>query len=124
MFLLHEKFNRNNSEILIGDRQSRHLYDLICLLNSPVAPDLVKDVTLYQQLLKHRKHYVRSPGLDYDQLIYRNLSFVPPAAFSEAFQKDYAAMQSTMIYGNSVDFDAMIDMLSDFKARFMLRSEM
>ena len=124
MFLLHEKFNRYNSEILIGDRQSRHLYDLICLLNSQVAPDLLKDVTLYQQLLKHRKHYVRSPGLDYDQLIYRNLSFVPPAAFSEAFQKDYAAMQSTMIYGNSVDFNTMIDMLSDFKARFMLRSEM
>lgn len=119
MFLLHEKFNRSYSEVLIGDRQSRHLYDLICLLNSPVAPNVLKDTALYQQLLKHRKHYVRSPGLNYDQLINRNLSFVPPAAFLDAFKKDYAAMQSTMIYGNSVDFDAMINLLSDFHARFI-----
>lgn len=123
MFLLHEKFNRSSSEVRIGDRQSRHLYDLICLLDSQVAPDLLGDTTLYQQLLKHRKHYVRSPGLDYDQLIYRNLNFVPPTAFLEAFQKDYAAMQRTMIYGNSVDFDTMIHLLSDFNEKFVLRKE-
>ncbi len=110
-FLLHEKFlNLNPGKIKI-ERLSRHLYDLVKMMDTEAGIKALKDPGFYKMLLEHRKNYIRLGGVDYNTLHYSTLSFIPPDAVIEMFRQDYIAMQSAMIYGTSPGFDTMIDQL-------------
>lgn len=120
MFLLHEKFTRQYPESVAGDRQSRHLYDIVSLLTTSAAKAVIEDRIFYQQLLQHRKHYVRVKGVDYDSLQQRNLRFVPSPELLNIFEKDYEEMQRSMIYGASPTFSDILRQLKYFNAQFLL----
>ncbi|MEJ0106057.1 MAG: nucleotidyl transferase AbiEii/AbiGii toxin family protein [Bacteroidota bacterium] len=117
-FLLHEKFlNLNPGKIKI-ERLSRHLYDLVKMMDTEAGIKALKDPGFYEILLEHRKNYIRLGGVDYNTLHYSTLSFIPPDAVIEMFRQDYIAMQSAMIYGTSPGFDTMIDQLKLLTGRF------
>jgi len=111
IFLLHEKFAAGNMEKIVGDRQSRHLYDLFNLMEKDVGKTALKDADLYQQIIEHRRHHVHMKSVDYDHLFPSTVSFLPPDEWLEAFRKDYETMQAEMIYGDSPAFDEMISRL-------------
>jgi len=122
-FLLHEKFlNINPDEIKI-ERLSRHLYDLVKMMDTKAGHQVSKDHEFYTTLVEHRRNYVRLKGVDYDTLHYSTLSFIPPDTVIELFRQDYRAMQAAMIYGTSPDFDTMIDQLKLLTGRFRLITE-
>ncbi len=122
-FLLHEKFITTTAEKMQGERQSRHLYDLLKMMNTPPGKAALTDTAFYSTLLEHRKNYIRLSGVDYDSLHYSRLSFVPTALFIEMFRKDYEAMQTAMIYGPSPGFDEMLDQLKLLNGRFRVMDE-
>ncbi|HVB03143.1 MAG TPA: hypothetical protein VNE41_05445, partial [Chitinophagaceae bacterium] len=51
------------------------------------------------------------------------LSFVPPDDLMELFREDYIRMQGGMIYGESPDFETMIDQLRLLNGRFRVIGE-
>ena len=117
MFLLHERFQREHHRDSNGHRLSRHLYDIAALVRSPAGESILNDHQFYLQLLQHRKHYVRYPGLDYETLISGGLRFIPPIELHDAFRKDYTIMHKTMIYGKPLPFNSMLDQLKAYAER-------
>lgn len=122
-FLLHEKFINVNPDKIKIERLSRHLYDLVKLMDTPPGIKALKDPAFYATLLEHRKNYIRLGGVDYDTLNYSRLAFIPPQNVIEMFRQDYKFMQDSMIYGSSLDFDTMIDQLKILRGRFRLINE-
>lgn len=122
-FLLHEKFINVNPDKIKIERLSRHLYDLIKLMNTPPGIKALKDPEFYNTLLAHRKNYVRLGNVNYDTLHYSTLSFIPPTSVIDMFRQDYKSMQGSMIHGSSPDFDSMIDQLKLLTGRFRLINE-
>ncbi len=114
--------NVNTDKIKI-ERLSRHLYDLVKLMDTEAGIKALKDHEFYATLLEHRKSYVRLGNVDYDTLHYSTLSFIPPDAVIEMFRQDYRAMQAAMIYGNSPDFDTIVNELKILTGRFRLINE-
>lgn len=120
-FLLHEKFSFGYPEAIKDDRQSRHIYDLVQLMESPAGEEALTDTSLYNTLLEHRRHYVRLSGLDYDTLKKTTLNFVPSIeSVLLYFQDDYATMQGSMIYGNSHSFEDLLLRLKILNGKFRL----
>jgi len=122
-FLLHEKFLNVNTDKIKIERLSRHLYDLVKLMDTEAGIKALKDYEFYATLLEHRKSYIRLGNVDYDTLHYSTLSFIPPDAVIEMFRQDYRSMQAAMIYGASPDFDTMINELKILTGRFRLINE-
>jgi len=122
-FLLHEKFLNVNTDKIKIERLSRHLYDLVKLMDTEAGIKALKDHEFYTTLLTHRKSYIRLGNVDYDTLHYSKLSFIPPDAVIEMFRQDYRAMQAAMIYRTSPDFDTMINQLKILTGRFRLIGE-
>jgi hypothetical protein len=117
LFLLHEKFALPDSG-KVGDRQSRHLSDLASMMNTDAEKIALQDQDFYNVLVKHRSHYTRLKGIDYNSLKPDMLSFLPPENLMDQFRQDYAKMQQEMIYGQSPDFDSLIAQLTLLNGKF------
>ena len=122
-FLLHEKFLNINPDKIKIERLSRHLYDLVKMMDTEAGEQVLKDHEFYAVLVDHRKNYIRLNSVDYETLHHSTLSFIPPDAIIEMFRQDYRAMQAAMIYGASPDFDTMINQLKILTGRFRLITE-
>lgn len=120
VFLLHEKLSLNYPAILKDDRQSRHLYDLVQLMDTPAGREALLDFELYNAIVEHRMHYVRLPGVEYKSLSPKNISFVPDEELLDEIQRDYETMQRSMIYGSSYDFRELINRLKILNGRIRL----
>jgi len=113
MFLLHEKFAAADAEKIKTERMSRHLYDIVQLMNEGIGQEALQDRELYANLRLHRERYIRVSGMDYEMLHPAKLSFIPPAALLELFRQDYATMQVQMIYTESPSFDELMEKLNE-----------
>lgn len=118
LFLLHEKFLTGRAEGNAGERQSRHLYDLAQMINKGIDQQVIDDAELYKILLNHRSSYVRLKNVDYTAMQLGQLGFLPPWNVLENFRKDYAAMRTEMIYGDTSEFDDLIQQLRKLNERF------
>lgn len=119
-FLLHEKLSYGYPESIQGDRQSRHLYDLVQLMETEAGQAALTDVELYNEIVENRRYYIRLNGVDYDKLFPLHVSFVPSIEIMQEFQNDYEAMQTSMIYGPSHDFDELVRRIKILNGRFRL----
>jgi len=109
LLLLHEKFSRDGvEELVIAERQSRHLADIIRLKHQAIHQRILADPALFQALVKHRGHYIRLRGIDYEKMTLRTLQIVPPPGIREQFRADYEVMRTEMIYGEAPNFDTII----------------
>jgi len=113
LMLLHEKFLSGRTEGDVGERQSRHLSDLLSMTKKGIANEVINDPELYSTLLNHRSHYVRLKDIEYDSMQLRQLFFLPPWELLEKFRQDYNTMLEQMIYGNPPDFDTLMNDLRE-----------
>lgn len=118
LFLLHEKFLTGRAEGDAGERQSRHLYDLVQMMNKGIEQQVIDDIALYTTLLNHRNSYVRLKNVDYTAMQLGQLGFIPPWGVLDNFRKDYATMRSEMIYGQAPEFDDLLRRLREMNTRF------
>lgn len=118
LFLLHEKFLTGRAEGDAGERQSRHLYDLVQMINKGIDQQVVEDAELYRVLLDHRSAYVRLKNVDYAAMQPGQLGFIPPRNVLENFRKDYSTMRTEMIFGDSPEFDDLIRQLRKMNEQF------
>ena len=109
LLLLHEKFSRKGEEgIVIAERQSRHLIDIVRLKHQSIHQRMSSNPALFQAIVEHRRQYVRQKGVAYDEITLETLQFIPPASTREQFRQDYAVMQREMIYGEAPEFEVIM----------------
>jgi hypothetical protein len=119
--LLHEQFNRPNIINIKTERMSRHLYDLVNLMDTAFGRDALADHDLYNYLVQHRQWYSRISWVNYQSLGHSTLSFLPPPAVLEMYREDYEAMQEKMIYEKAMPFDDVIHQLKILQGRFRIK---
>jgi hypothetical protein len=106
--LLHEELAKPQ-ETMRTERMSRHLYDLVQIMDTSVAKEALANKELYNSVVEHRRIFVGLKGFDYDTLASKNINIVPSANIIDDWKTDYETMQETMIYGKSLPFNKLID---------------
>jgi predicted nucleotidyltransferase component of viral defense system len=106
--LLHEEFAKPQ-KFIRNERMSRHLYDLVRIMDTDIAKEALKDKVLYNSVVEHRKIFIGLSGFDYSTLAPKTVNIIPPENIIELWNTDYETMQQTMIYGNSLPVDKLIE---------------
>ena len=114
--LLHEEFAKP-LELIRSERMSRHLYDLEKMMDTPIAENALKDKGLYDSIVEHRRIFIGLKGFDYNTLAVKTIKIVPPESIIAQWQEDYELLQHTMIYGESLSFNKLIDRLKQLNGR-------
>lgn len=118
-FLLHELFTTN--ACYRAERKSRHLYDLEKMMDKEFAVNAIKDDELWNTIHHHRDVFTHMHDVDYTPDIRDRIALVPPAEHIQTWANDYADMQSSMIYGDSLSFNELINRMKELEDRFKNR---
>lgn len=116
IFLLHEEFQKPQEKIRV-ERLSRHLYDIEKLSQTEYAEIALRDIELYNTIVKHREKFTPISGIDYTNHSPDKISFIPPDAILKDWQQDYEIMKQAMIYDNPLPFDELIKRLTELQKR-------
>ncbi len=106
IFLLHELFT--SKENMQSDRKSRHLYDIVQMMDCDFAKPAIFNNELWNLIHNHRQIFTRVRNVDYSVDIRKNITLIPPNEVIEDWKNDFNIMQSSMIYGSSLSFDKLI----------------
>lgn len=117
VFLLHEEFNRPQGCTHI-ERITRHMYDIVKMMDKPFAMEAIQNVQLYEDIVAHRKKFTAWSGLDYTTHLPYTISFLPPASIEDVLREDYKQMQIGFIYADAPSFDEIMGRLQDLQDRF------
>ncbi|HLN20928.1 MAG TPA: nucleotidyl transferase AbiEii/AbiGii toxin family protein [Bacteroidales bacterium] len=115
-FLLHEEFQRPHDKMR-SERMSRHLYDLEKIMDTEHARKALEDTELYNTIINHRKTFTKMDGVDYSTHQPERIDFVPPENIIKEYEKDYRGMRESMIYGDSLPFDELIERIKELRSR-------
>ena len=99
------------------ERMSRHLYDLVRMCDAGIAEKALSDKKLYQSIVEHRRVFIGLKGFDYNTLSPEKICIIPPKNVITQWQKDYETMQETMIYGESLSFNKLIDRIKQLNEK-------
>ena len=111
LILLHEEFQKPKEKIRYH-RMSRHLYDIGQIIMTEYGQKALVDEDLFNKIITHRELFMPIKTVDYKKLGLKSLRIIPPDNFLELYRKDYVEMQESMIYGNSLGFYELIELLN------------
>ena len=114
--LLHEEFAKPQ-ELIRTERMSRHTYDLEKMMNTPIVENALKDKDLYNSIVEHRRIFIGLKGFDYNTLVPKTIQIIPPDSVITQWQEDYDTMQRTMIYGESLSFNKLIEKIKQLNEK-------
>ncbi|MDR2962574.1 MAG: nucleotidyl transferase AbiEii/AbiGii toxin family protein [Bacteroidales bacterium] len=114
--LLHEEFAKPQ-ELMRTERMSRHLYDLVQIMDTPIADKALTDKNLYKSIVEHRRIFIGLKDFDYSTLAPATIKIVPPENSIDLWKTDYETMQGTMIYGNSLSFKKLLEKIKQLNER-------
>ncbi len=117
VFLLHELFSLDHDS-LQAKRRSRHLYDLEKLMDTNYAKEAIADDALWENIRHHRELFTPIMGVDYKDDIRKHLCLVPSEKYINEWERDYQYMCESMIYGEKLSFNALIERLHLLEERF------
>jgi len=110
MILLHEEFQKPVEKIR-HERMSRHLYDIGQIIKTEFGQKAIKEFDLFKSIIEHRKKLTAVKTVSYENLTIQKLEILPPPKFYDLYKKDYMEMQENMIYGESLEFDKLIEII-------------
>ena len=116
IFLLHEEFSQEPEKIRIN-RLSRHLYDLVRLMDTEHGIAALQDKELYNIIISHREKFNPLRGLDYGNHTPDKIKIIPPESVIQEYENDYSEMTKFMIYGEVLTFDKLIKRISELQTR-------
>ena len=98
-------------------RMSRHLYDLEKLMDTEYGKEALSNRELYDAIVEHRKAYYALKYVNYDSHTPSTINFTIPESAMEAWQDDYADMRRFFIYGESLEFDELMQKMRELQER-------
>lgn len=107
LILLHEEFEKPAEKIKYL-RMSRHFYDIGQILDSEFGRKAIKNKELFESIINHRKVFTPIKTTNYETLTLQSLRIIPPDEHLGNYKSDYKEMQSSMIHGESLDFDTLL----------------
>jgi hypothetical protein len=114
-FLLNEEYQRRFPRT---NRMSRHLYDLERLMDTQFAVAALADMSLYNEIIDHRRRFYHVGGVKYELNQPATIAFCPTGELRDKMRIDYNAMKSSMIYGDKLPFEELIARLEILQGRF------
>ena len=114
LFLLAEEFQKDKPRSV---RMSRHLYDLEKLMDTGYGREALADRTLYDAIVEHRRAYYALKYVNYDLHAPASINFMIPEQTIESWKADYSDMRRFFIYGQSLDFDALMQKMEELQER-------
>ena len=114
LFLLAEEFQKEKPRSV---RMSRHLYDLEKLMYTAYGREALADRSLYDAIVEHRKAYYALKYVNYDLHAPATIDFMLPEQAREAWKADYTDMRRFFIYGQSLEFDALMQRMRELNER-------
>ena len=114
-FLLCEEYQKAEPRT---HRMTRHFYDLEKLMRTPYAEEALKDAELYKDIVNHRRKYYHVGYVDYDKEMPQNIQIVPSDALLSNYEADYNEMRNSFIYGDSLDFSALMVRMAELQKCF------
>jgi len=114
LILIHEELQKDKEKVR-HMRMSRHLYDIGQIINTEYGKRAIKNTQLFNEIIKHRKKFTPIKVVDYDKLALQTLQIIPKGIFYELYKKDYKEMQESMIYGESLNFEDLIDKIKQIE---------
>lgn len=114
LFLLSEEFQKEKPR---SNRMSRHLYDLERLMDTRYGREALADRTLYNAVVEHRKTYYALKYVNYELHNPATIDFMIPKQALEEWRADYAAMKRYFIYGESPEFEVLMQRMEDLQQR-------
>ena len=114
LFLLAEEFQKEKPRSV---RMSRHLYDLEKLMDTGYGKEALSNRKLYDSIIEHRKTYYALKYVDYALHAPTTIKFTIPESIMEAWQDDYADMKRFFIYGESLEFNVLMQRINELQER-------
>ncbi len=114
-FLLCEEYQKDKPRTY---RMTRHFYDLEKLMHTSYAEMALKDVTLYHEIVEHRRKFYHVGYVDYDKELPANIQIVPDEELMPAYEADYNEMKESFIYGQPLDFAELMEQMKQLQALF------
>ena len=114
IFLLAEEFQKDKPRSV---RMSRHLYDLEKLMDTEYGREALADRTLYDAIVEHRRAYYALKYVNYDLHVPASINFFIPEHSMESWKADYADMRRFFIYGQSLEFGALMQKIAELQER-------
>jgi hypothetical protein len=93
------------------------LYDVSKLDDAGISENALNDKNLYHSVVEHRRIFVGLKDFDYDTLAPKTIKIVPPDNIISEWKEDYETMRETMIYGESLQFNKLIDKIKQLNER-------
>jgi len=116
LFLLHEEFLKLDD--IRHLRMSRHLYDVVKLMDTIHGWNAILDLELYEFVIAHRTKYHKLPGINYKTHAVATINFIPPESIRKEYQSDYQVMRERMIHEeNAPSFEQLITQLQELLNR-------
>jgi hypothetical protein len=112
LILLHEEFQKPIEKIR-HLRMSRHFYDIGQILYSEYGQTALKNEELFKSIIAHRSILTPMKTTDYKTLNLKNLNIIPPDKMLQNYRADYKEMQNSMIHGASLDFDVLLENITN-----------
>lgn len=114
-FLLCEEYQKNEPRTY---RMTRHFYDLEKLMQTSYCDMALRDTVLYREIVEHRRKFYHVGYVDYEKELPATIQIVPHDDLRPAYEADYKDMQDSFIYGNSLDFEELMNRMKDLQDRF------
>ncbi len=114
-FLLCEEYQKNKPRTY---RMTRHFYDLEKLMQTSYCDMALSDTVLYREIVEHRRKFYHVGDVDYDKELPATIQIVPHDDLRPDYEADYKDMQGSFIYGNSLDFEELMNRIKDLQDRF------
>lgn len=96
---------------------SRHLYDLEKLMDTTYGYEAFADRSLYDAIVEHRKTYYALKYVNYALHDPASINFMIPENMMEAWKNDYVDMRRFFIYGQSLEFDELMQRMKELNER-------
>ena len=114
LFLLAEEFQKGKPRSV---RMSRHLYDLEKLMDTEYGKEALANHTLYEAIVDHRRAYYALKYVNYDLHNPATINFMIPEQAMEAWKTDDADMRRVFIYGQSLEFEELMQRMAELQER-------
>jgi hypothetical protein len=88
------------------------------MMDTDHCSEALKDKELYLSIIQHRAIFTRLKDIDYNTHLPDQIDFIPPETILNEYARDYSRMQESMIFGDSLPFDVLIDRLIELRSRF------
>lgn len=86
-------------------------------MDTEYGVEALSNRTLYDAIVEHRKAYYALKYVNYDLHAPSTINFTIPESVIGAWQDDYTDMKRFFIYGESLEFEALMQKMKELQER-------